>query len=487
MKDKKSKEEINKNINKFEDIDKLNNIKQERIKENNTKNNDAINNNNDDHISKKIDDIKNEFNIDNELDNDLYFTEDELKLENKIYDQITKDIKRKISRFVYRSIAIVGIVIIASLFIINPIIKSRYPDFKGLNDSNIRKELKKASISEKIKYWLFRENPENINFYSDTDDLTKMVHNFFSTVEPFSELSHITVIDNKFGNYGFIVNMYDHQMVGTNQNNEYSFEFKRGTISQSPTPNKYFSDFFFPSNYYSSLKNNVGEKNESEYNKELIKSIEELPNSSYISASVFTKNLESVHELVSYIKKNHQHVRMYWLPIIDDYSYNKIINLYETHNKKNNGYGIYRLGINVNNQIEFQKVFDNIYSNIEKYDDKLLKKTYLKNLENIKNNYDIFSTFSGLNSIHFDLDNTNKNEISIGYSVYNSPDFSEVPFEADEYYSINKYIQNIKNSDKFLTNSFTATLSKNDLLKLLKDDKILTANIMSVNLSTYNN
>ena len=453
----------------------------------------SMNNDKEKKIDNRIEELKKEFNTNGKSntksENDEIFSENVLESESKLYEQITKEIKKRILKTVLKTIAVIAIIATASVFIINPVIKSMYPDFVGLSTSSEKKYLKNASLYDNIQYWIFKTMPIGFNKYDEPDKLSELVYSFYNTTQPFTRSGLVEVIDNHFGDYQFIVNTVSPNVSSMSNSRSNVIQFKRGNTIKD-TNNNYYSDFYFPASYYETLTEN-NKTNDNEHNKKIIESIKNLPDSAVVSASIFTKNVESVRDITIYMKKNYPLVNMFWMPVVDTVVYNKIENIYKSKSENLEDYRIFQLGISVDSQMKYQSNLNSLYDQIENYSEEKIKDIYLDNLNKITNNPTLFFTFCDFSSVipHYEKINSSfGSAYSVGFEFNSDKELYENVKRGTTdhyYYTFNEYLENIRKSDKIQTHSFTATLQKNELLRLLNDDRILTANIMSVNMSEY--
>ncbi len=414
---------------------------------------------------------------------------DQIELEAKMEKLIDKEIKKRIARTTRSVLLKTAILVVALLFIINPIVKSFYPDFYTMANSEEKNKPLWTQMKNRYLSPILYGNDRN--YTSQYSDLANMVHSFYATSDPTRLLINLDVVDRQFGSYEFYLdtgNYYDGSVSVGNIDLEIVYKRGQKTLDYSK-PGASIN-----ANLYGSFPDK----------KDLIEEVKKLPDSAYIFASVGIKNLISIADLLRDFDKNFD-IRPFWLRVVDPASYDLI-------QKSPDGIGLtflpgdpydhyLELGINpsayyqVKKKTIKDKVTGETYTDadpktlnedIDKLSEdqlrKKLKRVYMDNLDLIDNNRDIFVAFQEIVTSRSRMDQTS---ISIGalsnFKDKNKPDENGkiIPDEFDI------YKKDIGKQDDLKTNLFTIYLSKDQFLKLLNEDWVFSANVINCKFSNF--
>lgn len=414
---------------------------------------------------------------------------DQMELEAKMEKLIDKEIKKRIARTTRSVLLKTAILIVALLFIINPIVKSFYPDFYTMaNSEEKNKSLWTQAKNRYLSPLLYGNDRNYTSLYSD---LANMVYSFYATTDPTRYLTGINVVDKQFGSYKFHLDTVNYNE-STLQAGDVDFEidYKRG---------KKIIDYSKPGNTISlNLYGGFLDK------KELIGDVKKLPDSSYIFASVGCKNLVSIADLLKEFEKNWD-IMPFWLRVVDPASYDLIQKSLAgkelTFPTGQPAADYLELGLNASSYYQVDKKPAKDKDTGETYTDydlkylsddihrldkdqlrKKLKDIYMTNLDLIDNNRDIFTAFKDL-----DLTSPGRDQYSIAFGSIS--DFTDKR-DRDEKGNIipdsfDIYKKDIGKQDDLKTNLFTIYLSKDQFLKLLNEDWVFSANVINCKLSNF--
>ena len=377
----------------------------------------------------------------------------------------------------------------ALLFIINPIVKSFYPDFYTMANSEEKNKSLWTQVKNRYLSPLLYGNDRN--YTSLYSDLANMVYSFYATTDPTRYLTGINVVDKQFGSYKFHLDTVNYNE-STLQAGDVDFEidYKRG---------KKIIDYSKPGNTISlNLYGGFLDK------KELIGDVKKLPDSSYIFASVGCKNLVSIADLLKEFEKNWD-IMPFWLRVVDPASYDLIQKSLAgkelTFPTGQPAADYLELGLNASSYYQVDKKPAKDKDTGETYTDydlkylsddihrldkdqlrKKLKDIYMTNLDLIDNNRDIFTAFKDL-----DLTSPGRDQYSIAFGSIS--DFTDKR-DRDEKGNIipdsfDIYKKDIGKQDDLKTNLFTIYLSKDQFLKLLNEDWVFSANVINCKLSNF--
>ncbi|WP_304082976.1 hypothetical protein [Peptostreptococcus stomatis] len=414
---------------------------------------------------------------------------DQMELEAKMEKLIDKEIKKRIARTTRSVLLKTAILIVALLFIINPIVKSFYPDFYTMANSEEKNEPLWTQVKNRYLSPLLYGNDRN--YTSLYSDLANMVYSFYATTDPTRYLTGINVVDKQFGSYKFHLDTVNYNE-STLQAGDVDFEidYKRG---------KKIIDYSKPGNTISlNLYGGFLDK------KELIGDVKKLPDSSYIFASVGCKNLVSIADLLKEFEKNWD-IMPFWLRVVDPASYDLIQKSLAgkelTFPTGQPAADYLELGLNASSYYQVDKKPAKDKDTGETYTDydlkylsddihrldkdqlrKKLKDIYMTNLDLIDNNRDIFTAFKDL-----DLTSPGRDQYSIAFGSIS--DFTDKR-DRDEKGNIipdsfDIYKKDIGKQDDLKTNLFTIYLSKDQFLKLLNEDWVFSANVINCKLSNF--
>ena len=412
---------------------------------------------------------------------------DQMELEAKMEKLIDKEIKKRIARTTRSVLLKTAILVVALVFIINPIVKSFYPDFYTMANSEEKNKPLWTQVKNRYLSPLLYGNDRN--YTSQYNDLANMVHSFYATTDPTSLIVNVDVVDKQFGSYKFYLDTGNYSSIVVGDVDE-EIDYKRG---------KKIIDYSKPGNILNA--NLYGSFPDKKY---LIEEVKKLPDSAYIFASVGSKNLISIANLLKDFDKNFDS-KPYWLRVVDPASYDLI-------QKSPDGtdltfypgdpYDHYlELGINpsAHYQVKKKTLKDKVtgetytdtdpktlYEDIDKLSKdqlrKKLKKVYMANLDLIDNNRDIFVAFKEIVTSRSRMDQTS---IAIG-SLSNftgKKDTYEYGKIIPDDFDI--YKKDIGKQDDLKTNLFTIYLSKDQFLKLLNEDWVFSANVINCKLSDF--
>lgn len=414
---------------------------------------------------------------------------DQIELEAKMEKLIDKEIKKRIARTTRSVLLKTAILIVALLFIINPIVKSFYPDFYTMANSEEKNKSLWTQVKNRYLSPLLYDNDRN--YTSLYSDLANMVYSFYATTDPTRYLTGINVVDKQFGSYKFHLDTVNYNE-STLQAGDVDFEidYKRG---------KKIIDYSKPGNTISlNLYGGFLDK------KELIGDVKKLPDSSYIFASVGCKNLVSIADLLKEFEKNWD-IMPFWLRVVDPASYDLIQKSLAgkelTFPTGQPAADYLELGLNASSYYQVDKKPAKDKDTGETYTDydlkylsddihrldkdqlrKKLKDIYMTNLDLIDNNRDIFTAFKDL-----DLTSPGRDQYSIAFGSIS--DFTDKR-DRDEKGNIipdsfDIYKKDIGKQDDLKTNLFTIYLSKDQFLKLLNEDWVFSANVINCKLSNF--
>ena len=414
---------------------------------------------------------------------------DQIELEAKMEKLIDKEIKKRIARTTRSVLLKTAILIVALLFIINPIVKSFYPDFYTMANSEEKNKPLWTQVKNRYLSPLLYGNDRN--YTSLYSDLANMVYSFYATTDPTRYLTGINVVDKQFGSYKFHLDTVNYNE-STLQAGDVDFEidYKRG---------KKIIDYSKPGNTISlNLYGGFLDK------KELIGDVKKLPDSSYIFASVGCKNLVSIADLLKEFEKNWD-IMPFWLRVVDPASYDLIQKSLAgkelTFPTGQPAADYLELGLNASSYYQVDKKPAKDKDTGETYTDydlkylsddihrldkdqlrKKLKDIYMTNLDLIDNNRDIFTAFKDL-----DLTSPGRDQYSIAFGSIS--DFTDKR-DRDEKGNIipdsfDIYKKDIGKQDDLKTNLFTIYLSKDQFLKLLNEDWVFSANVINCKLSNF--
>lgn len=414
---------------------------------------------------------------------------DQMELEAKMEKLIDKEIKKRIARTTRSVLLKTAILVVALVFIINPIVKSFYPDFYTM--ANSEEKNKTLWTQVKNRYLSPLLYGKDRNYTSQYNDLANMVHSFYATSDPTRLLINLDVVDRQFGSYEFYLdtgNYYDGSVAGGDIDLEIIYKRGKKTLDYS----KYGASI--NANLYGSFPDK----------KDLIENVKKLPDSAYIFASVGSKNLISIADLLKDFDKNFD-ILPFWLRVVDPASYDliqKSLDGTDLTFLPGDPYDHYlELGINpsAHYQVKKKTLKDKVtgetytdtdpkalYEDIDKLSKdqlrKKLKKVYMANLDLIDKNRDIFVAFKEIVTTRSRMDQTS---IAIG-SLSNftgKKDTYEYGKIIPDDFDI--YKRDIGKQDDLKTNLFTIYLSKDQFLKLLNEDWVFSANVINCKFSNF--
>ena len=414
---------------------------------------------------------------------------DQMELEAKMEKLIDKEIKKRIARTTRSVLLKTAILVVALVFIINPIIKSFYPDFYTMANSEEKNKPLWTQVKNRYISPLLYGNDRN--YTSQYNDLANMVHSFYATTDPTRLLINLDVVDRQFGSYEFYLdtgNYYDGSVAGGDIDLEIIYKRGKKTLDYS----KYGASI--NANLYGSFPDK----------KDLVEEVKKLPDSAYIFASVGSKNLISIANLLKDFDKNFD-IRPFWLRVVDPASYDLIqkspdgTDLTFPTGQPTDKY--LELGINPSANYQTKKItikdketgetytdidFKTLNDDIHKLDKdqlrKKLKDIYMTNLDLIDNNREIFTAFKDIN-----LTRPGRDQFSI--AIGSISDFTDKR-DKDEKGNIipdsfDIYKKDIEKQTDLKTNLFTIYLSKDQFLKLLNEDWVFSANVINCKFSNF--
>lgn len=459
------------------DIDNLDND----IVEKSPINNDYTDKTSSDHEGKSIDQTIESFE-------DFFRSDpDQMELEAKMEKLIDKEIKKRIARTTRSVLLKTAILVVALLFIINPIVKSFYPDFYTMANSEEKNKSLWTQLKNRYLNPLLYGNDRN--YTSQFNDLANMVYSFYATTDPTSLIVNVDVVDKQFGSYKFYLDTGNYSSIVVGDVDE-EIDYKRG---------KKIIDYIKPENIpNANLYGSFPDK------KDLVEEVKKLPDSAYIFASVGSKNLISIADLLKDFDKNFDS-KPYWLRVVDPASYDLIQkrlagkDLTFSTGQPTDKY--LELGINPSANYQTKKItikdketgetytdidFKTLNDDIHKLDKdqlrKKLKDVYMTNLSLIDKNREIFTAFK---DIPFTRPGRDYDSIAIG-SISDLTDKKGrdengniIPDDFDI------YKRDIGKQDDLKTNLFTIYLSKDQFLKLLNEDWVFSANVINCKFSNF--
>ncbi|WP_455078347.1 hypothetical protein [Peptostreptococcus stomatis] len=412
---------------------------------------------------------------------------DQMELEAKMEKLIDKEIKKRIARTTRSVLLKTAILVVALLFIINPIVKSFYPDFYTMANSEEKNKSLWTQVKNRYLNPLLYGNDRN--YTSQFNDLANMVYSFYATTDPTSLIVNVDVVDKQFGSYKFYLDTGNYSSIVVGDVDE-EIDYKRGKkiidyIKLENIPN---------ANLYGSFPDK----------KDLVEEVKKLPDSAYIFASVGSKNLISIADLLKDFDKNFDS-KPYWLRVVDPASYDLIQkrlagkDLTFSTGQPTDKY--LELGINPSANYQTKKItikdketgetytdidFKTLNDDIHKLDKdqlrKKLKDVYMTNLSLIDKNREIFTAFK---DIPFTRPGRDYDSIAIG-SISDLTDKKGrdengniIPDDFDI------YKRDIGKQDDLKTNLFTIYLSKDQFLKLLNEDWVFSANVINCKFSNF--
>ena len=414
---------------------------------------------------------------------------DQIELEAKMEKLIDKEIKKRIARTTRSVLLKTAILVVALLFIINPIVKSFYPDFYTMANSEEKNKPLWTQVKNRYLNPLLYGNDRN--YTSQYSDLDNMVYSFYATTDPTRYLIDIDVVDKQFGSYEFYLdtgNYYDGSVTGGDVDLEIIYKRGQKTLDYS----KHGASI--NANLYGSFPDK----------KDLIESVKKLPDSAYIFASVGSKNLISIANLLKDFDKNFDS-KPYWLRVVDPASYDLIQkrlagkDLTFPTGQPTDKY--LELGINPSANYQVKKItikdketgetytdidFKTLNDDIHKLDKdqlrKKLKDVYMTNLSLIDKNREIFTAFK---DIPFTRPGRDHDSIAIG-SISDLTDKKDRDEKGNIIpNSFDIYKKDIGKQDDLKTNLFTIYLSKDQFLKLLNEDWVFSANVINCKFSNF--
>ncbi|MBF1050559.1 hypothetical protein [Peptostreptococcus sp.] len=414
---------------------------------------------------------------------------DQMELEAKMEKLIDKEIKKRIARTTRSVLLKTAILVVALLFIINPIVKSFYPDFYTMANSEEKNKPLWTQVKNRYLSTLLYGNDRN--YTSQYSDLDNMVYSFYATTDPTRYLIDIDVVDKQFGSYKFYLdtgNYYDGSVTGGDIDLEIIYKRGQKTLDYS----KHVASI--NANLYGSFPDK----------KDLIESVKKLPDSAYIFASVGSNNLMSIADLLKYFEKNWD-IMPFWLRVVDPASYDLIQkslagkDLTFSTGQPTDKY--LELGINPSANYQTKKItikdketgetytdidFKTLNDDIHKLDKdqlrKKLKDVYMTNLNLIDKNREIFTAFK---DIPFTRPGRDHDSIAIG-SISDLTDKKDRDENGNIIpNSFDIYKKDIGNQTDLKTNLFTIYLSKDQFLKLLNEDWVFSANVINCKFSNF--
>lgn len=412
---------------------------------------------------------------------------DQMELEAKMEKLIDKEIKKRIARTTRSVLLKTAILVVALVFIINPIVKSFYPDFYTMANSEEKNKPLWTQVKNRYLSPLLYGNDRN--YTSQYNDLANMVYSFYATTDPTSLIVNVDVVDKQFGSYKFYLDTGNYSSIVVGDVDE-EIDYKRG---------KKIIDYSKPGNILNA--NLYGSFPDKKY---LIEEVKKLPDSAYIFASVGSKNLISIANLLKDFDKNFDS-KPYWLRVVDPASYDLIQkrlagkDLTFPTGQPTDKY--LELGINPSANYQVKKItikdketgetytdidFKTLNDDIHKLDKdqlrKKLKDVYMTNLSLIDKNREIFTAFK---DIPFTRPGRDYDSIAIG-SISDLTDKKGrdengniIPDDFDI------YKRDIGKQDDLKTNLFTIYLSKDQFLKLLNEDWVFSANVINCKFSNF--
>ncbi|EKX92917.1 Uncharacterised protein [Peptostreptococcus anaerobius] len=443
---------------------------------------------------------KKENSIDPELDKfeEMFDSEENLELEKKLEELIDKEIKKRIVRTTKSLLINISLLIFTLIILINPIVKSFYPNFVDLSAGKPINQ----SIEDKIttglkKFWygtigFFTENApiidNSINKNWLESDLSEMVKTFIEISNPSNSLSYLGMRDRGYGRYDFYLNIdgpFNKSITDRIRPDSNHIKYIRGEVE---------SDIILSMDPY-----DPNNKNES------IENIKNLPDSTLLYASIGLKEPSPILNLLRNLNNKYD-AEPIWLRVVSDEEYDSIKkenNLFlKTKNRSKLISSTTELGIRpemvykktpVSTKLDDGSIDQSyevitIRDDIDKMTEASLKKAYLNKLKLIEKNRDIFNTFCSIVQTQqyydeeIEVDKYTR-ELSFRSQKIGDPEQKEdiYPFNRDFY----RYKDDIEKSNTLKTNLYTIVADKNTLLKILEDDLVDRVSILDDKLSLY--
>lgn len=412
-----------------------------------------------------------------------------LDLEASMEKLIDREIKKRIARTTRSVLLKTAILVVGLVFVINPLVKAFYPDFYGMYTS----EAKNEPIWDRLKHRYLDSLDYKMvdNYNSQYSDLNNLVYSFYATSDPKKLVNNVYVVDKQFGHYKFYIdtaNTYD--FLNSAGDIDEEIDYKRGhrSIDYSKPASVISADL------YGAFRDKAT----------IISEIKKLPESSCVFASVASKDLVSIADLLKDFDKNWDALP-FWIRVVDPASHKMMLDTKPGQNidikdgQPKNHY--IELGINSQAYYQLNRKRlkdketglyytngnpDYLFDDIGKLDRdqlrKKLKKVYMSNLDLIDKNRDIFLAFKDL---HTTGPGDSENSFSFG-TVYDwtqekSKDEKgrPIPDQFDIYKS------DIAKEDDLKTNLFTIGLTRDEFLKLLDQEWVKSANIINCKFSSF--
>ena len=441
--------------------------------------------------------------IDDDLDNFINIFNDmqDEDLEKKFSDLIDKEIKKRIIRTTKATFAKLILLVFTLVILINPIVKSLYPNFVDLaigkpQDrsvvNTIRLEFKKFGIG--ILGIFSDATPlidENIHTSWGESKLKEMLTSFIEIASPTNRLSYVGVRDKGYGKYDFYLNLdgpFNTFVSSKPRYDSNNIRYIRGRTE---------SDITMDVSVY-----------EPQDKKDYLNSIKKLPDSAMIFASIGLREPTPILDLLRRMENDYS-VLPIWLRVVSEKEHKSIEKEFKLFQKTKNesvmtSY-VTELGIRPESiykkipvktklddgSIEISHKLISIRDDIEKMDDNTLKMSYVNQLSLIEKNKDIFNTFYSIikTQPHYSVD-SDGNIINDGISFCDSKigDFEDNKMnDFSNYADINTYKKDIEKSKKLQTNLFTIVVNKSTLIKILNTDDVDKVLILGDRLSSYSN
>lgn len=451
---------------------------------------------------------KKENSIDPELDKfeEMFDSEENLELEKKLEELIDKEIKKRIVRTTKSTLLKLALVGFSLVLIVNPLVKSFYPNFNDLSSNEDKPlyglESYKNALVEKIEnlFGIYYYNNGFLNDGYNDSKLKHMVGQFISNTNPYALINYLGVKDKGFGKYEFHLG-FDDILNGSKKNNysiansgDVNIYYTRGKSEKtSYQSHRYLYDYTAYSDSYIDKKQMIDEI------------VGKLPDSSQVFASIKLKEPQSILELTKKLDKDFESVP-FWLRVVspDEYmAIEKEDEAIKNSKKDTHPENMYtELGINMvfpyktvkkKNKYkdidgeEYSLIKTSLHNELNTLTEKYLKNEYLKQIDLIYNNINIFNVFCQIPHSRDAVSQDSKFGMSASSMILEEVPYAQSVKDYGPGEELNKYINSIKKSDKIKTNLFTIVIDKNKLIKLLKEDYVEGATILDEKSSAFFN
>lgn len=445
---------------------------------------------------------ENKDKIELELDEfeSMFDSEESIELEKKLEKLIDREIKKRIVKTTKSTLLKISIGIVALILVVNPIVKSFYPDFNALasNDYKFLMGLEpyKDKLMEKIINLVGVQYEKRDDIYTDSK-LKEMVSQFISNTNPYSLLEYIIVKDKGFAKYEMRLGIEDafnssgKTYHNSNKLDDILINYTRGETERiNYQSHRYLYDYTAYSYPYMNKK-------------EMLDELNKLADSSQVFASIKLKEPQSILSLARKLEKNFT-ATPFWIRVVSMDEYRAIKKEDEDiiKSKKDTPPETMctELGINMvtpykivkeknkNKEIDgedFTFTEKNLSSDLENLTEKSLKNIYLKQIDLIAKNIDVFKVFCQIPLSRNTSSEDSKYSLTVGSINLDNDTYAEGIDEHGNIKELKKYTNSIKKEDILKTNLFTISLNKKHLISLLEDDSVEGLTILNEKSSPY--